>query len=66
MATTVVPRRNWVRCCHRSLAPWARYGAPTSHGVALTAAVDAMKNATTTAHSLSITLVRPSATANTM
>ena len=44
----------------RSFAPWARYRATTSHGVALMAAVEAMKNARTTVLSTKITFVRPS------
>src|SRR5688500_16479830 len=50
-----VPCTKWVRCCHRSLAPWARYMATTSHGVTVTAQAAAMKKATTTVVSAMIT-----------
>src|SRR5438874_13682605 len=54
-----------VRCCHRSLIPWATSAITPSHGD-LIAKAARMTNAAATAISAATTTVRPSATAKPM
>src|SRR2546423_2746384 len=54
-----------VRCCHRSLTPWAASVITPSHGD-LIARAARMTNADATAISAAMTTVRPSATARPM